>query len=191
LAAGRGRDELAAYPELFRDSWLYDDLHAARNFKPWMARSLYLGAAMFGIDQMLFRGRAPWTLGLAPDHAQLRPAAACTPIAYPKPDGVLSFDRLSSVFLSNTHHAEDQPCHLKIGDGETPIAVNLARYDAPEQRYCPAGVYEIVRNAANQPRLRINPQNCLHCKACDIKDPTQNITWVAPQGGEGPIYAQM
>jgi electron-transferring-flavoprotein dehydrogenase len=191
LAAGRSRDELTAYPELFRDSWLYDELHAARNFKPWMARGLVLGAAMFGIDQLLFRGRAPWTLGLAPDHEQLRPAAACAPIAYPTPDGVLSFDRLSSVFLSNTRHAEDQPCHLKLGDGVTPIEVNLARYDAPEQRYCPAGVYEIVRDAANAPRLQINAQNCLHCKACDIKDPTQNITWLAPQGGEGPIYAQM
>jgi electron-transferring-flavoprotein dehydrogenase len=121
----------------------------------------------------------------------LRPAAECTPIAYPRPDGVLSFDRLSSVFLSNTHHAEDQPCHLKLGDGDTPVKVNLARYDAPEQRYCPAGVYEIVRDAANAPRLQINAQNCLHCKACDIKDPTQNITWLAPQGGEGPIYQQM
>ncbi|RLJ65137.1 electron transfer flavoprotein-ubiquinone oxidoreductase [Sulfurisoma sediminicola] len=191
LAAGRSRDELAAYPERFRNSWLYDELRAARNFKPWMAKGLVLGSAMFGIDQMLFRGRAPWTLGLAADHEQLRSAAECAPIAYPRPDGVLSFDRLSSVFLSNTHHAEDQPCHLKLGDGGTPIRINLARYDAPEQRYCPAGVYEIVRDEANAPRLQINAQNCLHCKACDIKDPTQNITWVAPQGGEGPIYAQM
>jgi electron-transferring-flavoprotein dehydrogenase len=146
---------------------------------------------MFGIDQAIFRGRAPWTLSLAPDHTQLAPAADCKPKAYPKPDGVLSFDRLSSVFLSNTNHAEDQPCHLRLGDGDRPIAVNLARYAAPEERYCPAGVYEIVRDEAGTPRLRINAQNCLHCKACDIKDPTQNIRWHPPQGGEGPIYAAM
>jgi electron-transferring-flavoprotein dehydrogenase len=191
LDEGRARDDLAAYPAAFRDSWLYDELYAARNFKPWLAKGLWLGSLMFGIDQTIFRGRAPWTLGLAPDHAQLAPVADCKPIAYPKPDGVLSFDRLSSVFLSNTNHAEDQPCHLKLGDGDTPIAFNLARYAAPEQRYCPAGVFEIVRDAAGAPRLQINAQNCLHCKACDIKDPTQNIRWLPPQGGEGPIYAQM
>jgi electron-transferring-flavoprotein dehydrogenase len=191
LAAGRARDELTRYPELFRASWLHDELYAARNFKPWMGKGLVLGSLMFGIDQLLFRGRAPWTLGLAADHAQLAPAAACAPIDYPRPDGILSFDRLSSVALSNTHHAADQPCHLKLADGETPIRINLARYDAPEQRYCPAGVYEIVRNAAGAPRLQINAQNCLHCKACDIKDPTQNLDWSPPQGGEGPLYGQM
>jgi electron-transferring-flavoprotein dehydrogenase len=191
LAAGRARDELTRYPELFRASWLHDELYAARNFKPWMGKGLVLGSLMFGIDQLLFRGRAPWTLGLAADHAQLAPAAACAPIDYPRPDGILSFDRLSSVALSNTHHAEDQPCHLKLADGETPIRINLARYDAPEQRYCPAGVYEIVRNAAGAPRLQINAQNCVHCKACDIKDPTQNLDWSPPQGGEGPLYGQM
>jgi electron-transferring-flavoprotein dehydrogenase len=192
LAAGRGRDELTAYCRTFRESWLYDELHAARNFKPWMNKGLYLGSLMFGIDQQLFRGKAPWTLGLSADHTKLKPAAQCTPIAYPKPDGVVSFDRLSSVFLSNTHHEEDQPCHLKVGDGDTPIRVNLALYDAPEQRYCPAGVYEIVRDERGEnPRLQINAQNCVHCKTCDIKDPTQNINWVAPQGGEGPIYARM
>ena len=191
LATGRGRDELAAYPDKFRSSWLYDELHTARNFKPWMAKGLYLGSLMFGIDQMLLRGHAPWTLGLTADHAKLKPAAECTPIDYPKPDGVVSFDRLSSVFLSNTNHEEDQPCHLKVGAGDTPIRVNLALYDAPEQRYCPAGVYEIVRDAAGTPQLQINAQNCVHCKTCDIKDPTQNITWVTPQGGEGPIYQMM
>jgi electron-transferring-flavoprotein dehydrogenase len=191
LTVGRSGDALAAYPEKFRNSWLYDELHTARNFKPWIARGLYGGSVMFGIDQLLLRGRAPWTLGLTADHTKLKPAAACTPIDYPRPDGVLSFDRLSSVFLSNTNHEEDQPCHLKLGAGDTPIEVNLALYDAPEQRYCPAGVYEIVRDADNTPHLQINAQNCVHCKTCDIKDPTQNITWVTPQGGEGPIYPMM
>ncbi len=195
LAAGRGGDTLSAYPEKFRESWLYDEHFTARNFKPWMNKGLPLGSLMFGIDQLLLRGRAPWTLALNPaaDHAKLKPAAQCTPIAYPKPDGVLSFDRLSSVFLSNTHHEENQPCHLKLGASDTAIRVNLAIYDAPEQRYCPAGVYEIVRDLAggDAPMLQINAQNCLHCKTCDIKDPTQNINWVAPQGGEGPIYQAM
>ena len=147
---------------------------------------------LFGIDQQLLRGKAPWTLHNSADHDTLKPAAECPPIDYPKPDGVLSFDRLSSVFLSNTHHEEDQPCHLRLKDAAVPIAVNLAKYDAPEQRYCPAGVYEIVRDETGQnPRLQINAQNCVHCKTCDIKDPTQNIDWVVPQGGEGPIYAGM
>ncbi|HMM54458.1 MAG TPA: electron transfer flavoprotein-ubiquinone oxidoreductase [Candidatus Desulfobacillus sp.] len=192
LAAGRGGDELTAYPRRFRESWLYDELHRARNFKPWMSKGLWLGSLMFGIDQQLFRGRAPWTLRLKADHLQLKKAAECRPIDYPKPDGVITFDRLSSVFLSNTNHEENQPCHLRLKDDSVPIRVNLALYDAPEQRYCPAGVYEIVRdeNGAN-PRLQINAQNCVHCKTCDIKDPTQNITWVAPQGGEGPVYPNM
>lgn len=193
LAAGRRGDELAAYPEAFRASWLYDELYRARNFKPWLAKGMRWGSLMFGIDQLLLRGRAPWTLHHpGADHEQLKPAAECAPIAYGKPDGVISFDRLSSVFLSNTNHAEDEPCHLKLKDESVPIGVNLARYDAPEQRYCPAGVYEIVRDATGaQPRLQINAQNCIHCKSCDIKDPTQNITWVAPQGGEGPNYPNM
>ncbi len=192
LLAGRAQDELVAYPEKFRNSWLYDELHQARNFKPWMAKGLYLGSLMFGIDQQLFRGKAPWTLRLTADHTKLKRAADCTPIQYPKPDGVLTFDRLSSVFLSNTNHEEDQPCHLRLKDAAVPIATNLALYDAPEQRYCPAGVYEILRDTdGSNPRLQINAQNCVHCKTCDIKDPTQNIDWVTPQGGEGPIYQQM
>ena len=192
LAAGRSGDELAAYPELFRDSWLYEELHQARNFKPWMAKGLWAGSLGFGIDQVVFRGKAPWTMKNTADHGKLLPAARCKPIAYEKPDGVLTFDRLSSVFLSNTNHEEDQPCHLQLKDASVPIATNLATYDAPEQRYCPAGVYEIVRDESGEnPRLQINAQNCVHCKTCDIKDPTQNITWVVPQGGEGPIYAQM
>lgn len=193
VAAGRQGDELSAYPEAFKQSWLYDELYVARNFKPWMSKGLYLGSLMWGIDQLIFRGRAPWTLRHSkPDHAKLKPAAECSPISYPKPDGVLTFDRLSSVFLSNTNHEEDQPCHLKLKDASVPVATNLKLYDAPEQRYCPAGVYEIVRDAQGQnPRLQINSQNCVHCKTCDIKDPTQNITWVVPQGGEGPVYSAM
>jgi electron-transferring-flavoprotein dehydrogenase len=192
LAADRAQDELVAYPEAFRNSWLYDELYRARNFKPWMAKGLYLGSLMFGIDQQLFRGKAPWTLHNVADHLKLKRAAECAPIDYPKPDGVLTFDRLSSVFLSNTNHEENQPCHLQLKDREVPIRTNLALYDAPEQRYCPAGVYEIVRDEKGEnPQLQINAQNCVHCKTCDIKDPTQNIRWVTPQGGEGPIYQQM
>ncbi|MDR2239948.1 MAG: electron transfer flavoprotein-ubiquinone oxidoreductase [Zoogloeaceae bacterium] len=193
LAAGRSGDELTAYPQKFRESWLFEELHRARNFKPWMSKGLWLGSLMFGIDQQLFRGKAPWTLRLgAADHLKLKKAANCQPIAYPKPDGVITFDRLSSVFLSNTNHEENQPCHLHLKDESVPIRVNLALYDAPEQRYCPAGVYEIVRDETGaNPRLQINAQNCLHCKTCDIKDPTQNIIWVTPQGGEGPVYPNM
>jgi electron-transferring-flavoprotein dehydrogenase len=194
LATGRAGDELSAYPEAFRSSWLHDELYRARNFKPWMSKGLYLGSLMFGIDQQLFRGKAPWTLRLHADHTKLKKAAECQPIAYPKPDGVLTFDRLSSVFLSNTNHEENQPCHLTLKDPAVPITVNLALYDAPEQRYCPAGVYEIVSDGdsgSTRPRLQINAQNCVHCKTCDIKDPTQNIVWIAPQGGEGPVYLNM
>jgi len=189
LAAERSRDELTAFPEAYRQSWLFDELYRARNFKPYMKKGLWLGSLLFGIDQQLFRGKAPWTLHNTADHTTLKPAAECPKIDYPKPDGVLSFDRLSSVFLSNTNHEEEQPCHLQLKDPSVAIRINLDRYDAPEQRYCPAGVYEIVRDAdGTHPRLQINAQNCVHCKTCDIKDPTQNINWVTPQGGEGPIY---
>ncbi len=192
LTAGRSADELVAYPQKFRESWLFEELSKARNFKPWMSRGLYFGSLMFGIDQQLFRGRAPWTLRLSADHIKLKKAAECQPIEYPKPDGVITFDRLSSVFLSNTHHEENEPCHLTLKDPGVPIKVNLALYDAPEQRYCPAGVYEILRDeSGNNPYLQINAQNCVHCKTCDIKDPTQNINWVVPQGGEGPVYPGM
>ena len=192
LGAGRRGDELTAYPQKFRESWLFEELHRTRNFKPWMSKGLWLGSLMFGIDQQLFRGKAPWTLRLSADHLKLKKAADCPPIAYPKPDGVITFDRLSSVFLSNTNHEENQPCHLRLKDETIPIRVNLALYDAPEQRYCPAGVYEIVRDADGaNPRLQINAQNCVHCKTCDIKDPTQNIVWVTPEGGGGPNYAGM
>ncbi|VVN97562.1 electron transfer flavoprotein-ubiquinone oxidoreductase [Pseudomonas fluorescens] len=190
LANGRSHDELSAYPQAFRASWLHQELHKTRNFKPYMKRGLWLGSLMFGIDQKVFGGKAPWTLSNTADHDTLRPAAGSPKIEYPKPDGVLTFDRLSSVFLSNTNHEEDQPCHLQLKDPAVPLYINLALYDAPEQRYCPAGVYEIV-SEDDGPRLQINAQNCVHCKTCDIKDPTQNITWSVPQGGEGPIYQGM
>ena len=191
LAAGRAHDELADYPRHFRESWLHEELFKARNFKPWMSRGLWWGSLMFGIDQQLFRGKAPWTLRLTPDHEKLKKAADCPAIEYPKPDGQVSFDRLSSVFLSNTNHEENQLCHLQLKDASVPVRINLAVYACPEQRYCPAGVYEIVAGEDGAPRLQINAQNCLHCKTCDIKDPSQNIVWVTPQGGEGPIYTEM
>ena len=193
LKAERASDELTGYPEAFRNSWLYDELYQARNFKPWMSKGLYTGTLMFGIDQVLLRGRAPWTLHHQhADHETLHKKTDVKPIEYPKPDGVISFDRLSSVFISNTNHNEDQPCHLTLKDASVPVNVNLELYDAPEQRYCPAGVYEIVRDAnGDNPRLQINAQNCVHCKTCDIKDPTQNIVWVAPEGGGGPSYPNM
>jgi electron-transferring-flavoprotein dehydrogenase len=191
ISAGRANDRLEAYPEAFRDSWLFDELWRARNFKPWMSKGLYLGTVMVGIDQVVFAGKAPWTLrhGHA-DHETLKKKSEAQPIQYPKPDGVLTFDRLTSVSFSNTNHGEDQPVHLTLKDASVPVNVNLELYDAPEQRYCPAGVYEIVRDAAG-PRLQINAQNCVHCKTCDIKDPTQNIVWVTPEGGGGPNYPNM
>ena len=188
-----GGGELTRYPEAFRASWLHDELHRARNFKPWMSKGLLTGTLMVGIDQVLFKGRAPWTLRHHhADHETLKTRTEARVIDYPKPDGIISFDRLSSVFMSNTNHSEDQPCHLTLKDETVPIRVNLELYDAPEQRYCPAGVYEIVRDANGEnPRLQINAQNCVHCKTCDIKDPTQNIVWVTPEGGGGPNYPNM
>jgi len=193
LGSDNPPEELAAYPEAFKASWLHEELHKARNFKPWMSKGLYTGTLMVGIDQVLFRGKAPWTLRHNhADHETLKRKTECTPIDYPKPDGVISFDRLSSVFISNTNHNEDQPAHLTLKDASVPVNVNLELYDAPEQRYCPAGVYEIVRNDdGSNPRLQINAQNCVHCKTCDIKDPTQNIVWVTPEGGGGPNYPNM
>jgi electron-transferring-flavoprotein dehydrogenase len=192
VGAGRSHDELTAYPTAFESSWLKDELHETRNFKAWMDKGLYVGTLMFGIDQVLLRGKAPWTLHRStPDYAKLKPAAECQPIAYPKPDGKLTFDRLSSVFLSNTNHEENQPAHLTLRDPSVPVAINLARYAGPEGRYCPAGVYEFVKNESGADRLQINFQNCVHCKTCDIKDPTQNIVWVVPEGGGGPNYPNM
>ena len=192
LAAGRQHDELAAYPTAFEQSWLHEELHVARNVKPWLSKGLYLGAVMTGIDQLILRGKAPWTLRHSHgDHECLKPAADFQPIVYPKPDGKLTFDRLSSVFISNTNHAEDQPIHLTLKDASVPVDVNLAKYAGPEARYCPAGVYEFIKTDEGQDKLQINAQNCVHCKTCDIKDPTQNIVWITPEGGGGPNYPNM
>jgi electron-transferring-flavoprotein dehydrogenase len=192
LNAGRAQDELTAYSNAFEKSWLHEELHVARNFKPWMSKGLYTGTLMVGIDQVLFRGKAPWTLHHThADHECLKPAAECTPITYPKPDNKLTFDRLTSVFISNTNHTEHQPAHLTLKDAALPVNVNLARYAGPESRYCPAGVYEYVRSEEGEDKLQINAQNCVHCKTCDIKDPTQNIVWVTPEGGGGPNYPNM
>jgi electron-transferring-flavoprotein dehydrogenase len=189
---GRQHDELAAYPAAFEQSWLKEELHVARNFKPWMSKGLYIGTIMTGIDQLIFRGKAPWTLHHKhADHECLKPASQFKPIVYPKPDGKLTFDRLSSVFISNTNHTEDQPVHLTLKNPNVPVDVNLAKYAGPEQRYCPAGVYEFVKTDEGRDRLQINAQNCVHCKTCDIKDPTQNIVWVTPEGGGGPNYPNM
>jgi electron-transferring-flavoprotein dehydrogenase len=192
IVAGRQHDELAAYPEAFEKSWLYTELNKSRNFKAWFKKGLSVGTLMNGIEQFVLRGNIPWTLRRdKPDHAYLKPAAECQPIVYPKPDGKLTFDRLSSVFISNTNHEEQQPAHLTLKDASVPVSINLALYDGPEARYCPAGVYEYVKNTDNTDRLQINAQNCVHCKTCDIKDPTQNIVWVTPEGGGGPNYAGM
>ena len=183
---------LEDYPQRIQASWIWDELKRVRNIRPAFRHGLWAGLLYSGLDTYLLRGRAPWTFRHHPDHAALKPASAFAPIAYPKPDGVVSFDRNSSVFLSGTNHEENQPAHLTLKDASVPVAHNLQRYDAPEQRYCPAGVYEIVRDAQGQnPRLQINAQNCVHCKTCDIKDPTQNINWVTPEGGGGPNYAMM
>ena len=192
LGAGRQHDVLSAYPEAFEKSWLFTELNKARNFKTWFKHGLTVATLMNGFEQTVLRGRMPWTLRRdKPDHAYLKPAAECQPIAYPKPDGKLTFDRLSSVFLSNTNHEEQQPAHLTLKDPTVPVAINLAKFAGPESRYCPAGVYEFVKNDDGSDRLQINAQNCVHCKTCDIKDPTQNIVWVTPEGGGGPNYGDM
>ncbi len=199
LGTGRAHDELAGYPEAWRKSWVYEDLYKVRNVKPGLNWGMWAGSAHGGIHMWLndlgLGALVPWTLRHdKPDNESLRPAAEATEIAYPKPDGVLTFDRLSSVFVSNTNHEEDQPVHLQLRNASVPVDVNLARYDGPEQRYCPAGVYEFVPVEGGAPgaqRLQINAQNCVHCKTCDIKDPRQNIHWVTPEGGGGPNYTGM
>jgi len=192
VQAGRQHDELTAYPEAFEKSWLYTELNKARNFKQWFKKGRSVATFMTGIEQFLLRGSIPWTLHRdKPDHVYLKPAAECKPIVYPKPDGKLTFDRLSSVFISNTNHAEDQPAHLTLKDASVPVNVNLQKFAGPESRYCPAGVYEFVEAEGGGQRLQINAQNCVHCKTCDIKDPTQNIVWVTPEGGGGPNYTNM
>ncbi len=196
LAAGRAGDELAGYPDAFQRSWLHDELARSRNFKQWFKKGFWVGTLMTGIEQWLLPklglASPPWTVHRTePDHARLKPAADCPKIDYPKPDGTLTFDRLSSVFVSNTNHEENQPAHLTLKNAAVPVATNLAKYAGPESRYCPAGVYEYVKAEDGADRLQINAQNCVHCKTCDIKDPTQNIVWVTPEGGGGPNYAGM
>ncbi len=195
LTAGRQHDELDAYPKAFEASWLHAELQQAKNFKQWFKKGRYIATLMTSVEQWLLPKlgirNPPWTLHRdRPDHACLEPASQHARIAYPKPDNVLTFDRLSSVFLSSTNHEEDQPSHLTLKDPSIPVAVNLAEFAGPEARYCPAGVYEFVGEVGSE-RLQINAQNCVHCKTCDIKDPTQNIVWVTPQGGGGPNYSGM
>ena len=192
IMAGRSHDELTAYTTAFEASWLHAELNKARNFKQWFKKGRTIGTVMTGVEQWLLKGKMPWSLRHnKPDHACLQPAAQCARIDYPKPDGKLTFDRLSSVFISNTNHEEDEPIHLTLKDPSVPVNINLAKYGGPEARFCPAGVYEFIKDDNGSDRLQINAQNCIHCKTCDIKDPTQNIVWVAPQGGEGPVYNGM
>ncbi len=196
VQSGRANDVLSGYPKAFENSWLFKELHQTRNFKTWFKKGQFIGTLMTGIEQWFLPKigiqTPPWTLhNHQADHTSLLPAAQCAPVIYPKPDGVLSFDKLSSVFISNTNHEENQPAHLTLKDASVPVSLNLARYDGPEGRYCPAGVYEYVKSDAGEDRLQINAQNCVHCKTCDIKDPSQNIVWVTPEGGGGPNYAGM
>ena len=191
LAENRAGDLLTGYPTAFQASWLYRELKQTRNFKPWMSKGLYLGTMMVGFEQKILGGHVPWTIhNRYADHECLEPAAKHQPIVYPKPDGTLTFDRLSSVFISNTNHAENQPSHLTLQDKTIPVALNYKIYAGPEQRYCPAAVYEYLE-ADGQIQLQINAQNCVHCKTCDIKDPSQNIIWLTPEGGGGPNYGAM
>jgi len=184
------KDQLETYPEMLKASWVYSELKKVRNIRPAFRFGFWAGLVYSALDTFLFFGRAPWTFHHHKDNESLKPAAESQKIDYPKPDGVLTFDRMSSVFLSSTNHEEDQPAHLTLKDKNIPITLNLKEYAAPEQRYCPAGVYEIVTEN-NSPRLQINAQNCVHCKTCDIKDPAQNIVWVTPEGGGGPNYSGM
>ena len=193
LAGSEGGDALNTYVEAFKGSWLFDELFASRNFGPALHKfGPILGGGFNWMDQNLFGGKLPFTLhDNKPDYACLKLAKDCKKIDYPKPDGKLSFDKLSSVFLSSTNHEEEQPCHLKLRDPNIPISVNLPLYDEPAQRYCPAGVYEVITQESGEKRFQINAQNCVHCKTCDIKDPSQNITWVTPEGAGGPTYPNM
>jgi electron-transferring-flavoprotein dehydrogenase len=192
LRADNPGKEAASYPERLKQSWVWEELYGVRNIRPSFRYGLWGGLAYSALDTVVLRGKAPWTFHHHADHTQLKKASEAPKIDYPKPDGVLTFDRLSSVFISNTNHEENQPAHLKLKDPSIPVRINLPDYGAPEQRYCPAGVYEIVRDdSGDNPRLQINAQNCVHCKTCDIKDPTQNINWVVPEGGGGPNYGSM
>jgi electron-transferring-flavoprotein dehydrogenase len=192
IASETPEPEATGYTERLKQSWLWEELYHVRNIRPSFHKGLWGGIAYSALDTFVFRGKAPWTFKNHADHLQLKKASEAPKIQYPKPDGVLTFDKLSSVFISNTNHEENQPAHLTLKDPSVPIRINLPEYDAPEQRYCPAGVYEIVRDDAGaNPRLQINAQNCVHCKTCDIKDPTQNINWVVPEGSGGPNYPNM
>jgi electron-transferring-flavoprotein dehydrogenase len=185
-------ESAAQVRDALQRSWVWDELYRVRNIRPSFRLGLLSGLLYSAFDTYVLRGRAPWTLHHHPDHTQLTPADAVPRIEYPKPDGKITFDRLSSVFISNTNHEEDQPPHLKLRDPAKAIGINYRLYDSPEQRYCPAGVYEIVEEAGTgEKRLQINAQNCVHCKTCDIKDPEQNIDWVVPEGGGGPNYPNM
>ncbi|WP_445768921.1 electron transfer flavoprotein-ubiquinone oxidoreductase [Rheinheimera sp.] len=188
-----GGDDLTDFAAALQNSWLYDELYRSRNFGPALHKfGTFWGGAFNTLEQNWFGGKLPFTLkDDSFDHAQLKLASEAPVITYNKPDNVLSFDRLSSVYLSNTNHEEEQPCHLKLKDSSIPVQVNLAKYNEPAQRYCPAGVYEIVEDDNNKPKFQINAQNCIHCKTCDIKDPSQNITWVTPEGAGGPNYPNM
>lgn len=189
-ALARCDNDMQSYENAMKKSWVWNELYQVRNIRPAFRHGLWAGLLYAAFDTYILRGRAPWTFKHHKDNESLKPAVQCVKIDYPKPDGVVSFDRLSSVYLSNTNHEEDQPAHLTLKDSGVPIAHNLVVYDAPEQRYCPAGVYEIVEEVGAK-RLQINAQNCVHCKTCDIKDPTQNIVWVTPEGGGGPNYPNM
>lgn len=188
-----GGAELTGYTQRYKDSWVYEELHRARNTMPLLHKlGLFLGSACVWIDQYIFRGNLPFTMtDSKPDHAQLKPASKMKKPDYPRPDGVISFDKLSSVFITNTSHEEDQPCHLQLADADVPINSNLPLFDEPAQRYCPAGVYEVLEEEDGSRRFQINAQNCIHCKTCDIKDPAQNINWVVPEGAGGPNYGNM
>ena len=189
----QGKQDLLAYGEKFKQSWLHEELYKARNFGAAMHKfGMWLGGAFNWFDQNIFGGKLPVTLkDNTPDYAQLKPAAQMPKIEYPKPDGITSFDKLSSVFISGTNHEENQPCHLTLKDASLPLGINLSMWDEPAQRYCPAGVYEVLENESGDKTFQINSQNCVHCKTCDIKDPSQNITWVVPEGGGGPNYPNM
>ena len=190
---GDSPDVIEAYETRVRGSWVYEELHRARNFGPAQKKfGTFLGAGFTWLDQTIFGGRLPFTLrSRVADHEGLQQVGEARPIDYPRPDGEISFDKLSSVFLSSTNHEEDQPCHLQLQDPAVPIRDNLPQYDEPAQRYCPAGVYEVVDDGSGGQRFQINAQNCVHCKTCDIKDPAQNIEWVVPEGGGGPNYTGM
>ena len=183
--------EAQSYTQTFQQSWAYDELHKARNIRPAFRYGLWAGLAYAALDTYILRGHAPWTFSHKPDHKQLQVADNAQVIDYPKADGKLTFDKLSSVYLTNVFHREDQPCHLKLADAQVPININFKQFASPETRYCPAAVYEIVYTDDQEQKLNINAQNCIHCKACDIKDPRQNITWVPPEGGGGPNYTAM